>query len=224
MARVKTSTQERQPRLDIESAKPLPKAAREFVDAAKRIIAREGLEAVTLRRVADEVGANKASIWYHFGGKDGLIEAVIHDYQLENNVFTEPEIGPGASVEERVDSLIRQWRSVLCDPFSYAGSADVLAYSLHDELLLAQWRRTYKAWLEDVQNRLGLPEGSQEARHIVEVIVAICDGLTVQQALGFVESDPERLEPFLESVRSCIIAIMRQFIPIIESESAMAHV
>ena len=48
-----------------------------LIDAAERLFARDGFEGASLREIMREAGANPASVHYHFGGKDGLLEAVL---------------------------------------------------------------------------------------------------------------------------------------------------
>ncbi|WP_459549881.1 TetR family transcriptional regulator [Nocardia sp. X0981] len=45
--------------------------------AAERLFAERGIDAVSLRAVMAEAGANVASVHYHFGSKDALVEALI---------------------------------------------------------------------------------------------------------------------------------------------------
>ena len=47
-----------------------------LIETAARLIATEGLGALTLRRVADEVGTSTMAIYTHFGGMDELRRAV----------------------------------------------------------------------------------------------------------------------------------------------------
>lgn len=49
----------------------------ELVDGALRCLERLPAERVTARAIADESGANLASIAYHFGSKDGLVTAAV---------------------------------------------------------------------------------------------------------------------------------------------------
>ena len=51
-----------------------PRAA--LIEAAARIVAAEGPEALTLRRVADDVGTSTMAVYTHFGGMDELRRAV----------------------------------------------------------------------------------------------------------------------------------------------------
>ena len=52
---------------------------RNIVEAAGELAAEMGIDNVSTRAVADASGENIGSIHYHFGGKDGLFEAVVRD-------------------------------------------------------------------------------------------------------------------------------------------------
>jgi AcrR family transcriptional regulator len=49
---------------------------RAVLDAASAVLAEEGLAALTVRRVAREVGASTTVVYTLFGGKEGLLEAL----------------------------------------------------------------------------------------------------------------------------------------------------
>ena len=48
-----------------------------ILDAAETLFAVNGFGAVSLRAIIKEAGVNTASVHYHFGSKEGLIEAVL---------------------------------------------------------------------------------------------------------------------------------------------------
>jgi AcrR family transcriptional regulator len=48
-----------------------------ILDAAEELFARDGYAATSLRKVTERAGANLAGVNYHFGSKEGLLEAVI---------------------------------------------------------------------------------------------------------------------------------------------------
>ncbi|MGE4488999.1 MAG: TetR/AcrR family transcriptional regulator [Kiritimatiellales bacterium] len=50
-----------------------------LIQAAGELAAEQGISNVSTRAVALRAGENIGSIHYHFGGKDGLFEAVIHE-------------------------------------------------------------------------------------------------------------------------------------------------
>jgi AcrR family transcriptional regulator len=48
-----------------------------LLDAAERLIGEHGFAATSLRQIISEAGANLASVHYHFGSKDELLDAVV---------------------------------------------------------------------------------------------------------------------------------------------------
>ncbi len=51
-----------------------------MIDAAERIVAEQGMPALTLRAVQEAAGqSNKSAVNYHFGSRDGLIAAILDD-------------------------------------------------------------------------------------------------------------------------------------------------
>jgi AcrR family transcriptional regulator len=49
----------------------------ELIDAALRVLARDGVSAATTRKIADEAGLPLGTVHYWFAGKDDLMEAVV---------------------------------------------------------------------------------------------------------------------------------------------------
>lgn len=55
-------------------------AARAMIDAAERIVAERGLASLTVQSVQTAAGQrNKSAVQYHFGGRDGLLRALLAD-------------------------------------------------------------------------------------------------------------------------------------------------
>ena len=74
------ATQSRAPR-----RKPKPVAAAaggglsgdDVVDAALRVVEREGADALTMRRLADELGTAVTAIYWHVGNRDALVDLLV---------------------------------------------------------------------------------------------------------------------------------------------------
>lgn len=47
-----------------------------ILDCAEKLFSRHGFHGTSLRRITSEAGVNLAAVHYHFGSKDGLVEAV----------------------------------------------------------------------------------------------------------------------------------------------------
>ena len=53
-----------------------PDQRRDLLTAASRLLATEGPEALTVRRIATEAGCSTMGVYSRFGGKDGIVEAL----------------------------------------------------------------------------------------------------------------------------------------------------
>ena len=58
-----------------DGREPLTRAR--IVDAALRIIDRDGLDALSMRRLGDELGAGTTSVYWHVANKDQLLDLVL---------------------------------------------------------------------------------------------------------------------------------------------------
>ncbi len=54
-----------------------------MLDAASGLVRRDGVQAMTLARVAEEAGVSKGGLLHHFGSKDELIAALLADTLAE---------------------------------------------------------------------------------------------------------------------------------------------
>src|SRR3970040_1197614 len=91
------------------SAKTRERLTRErVVEAALRVMDAEGLEAVSMRRLAREGGVEAMSLYNHVRDKDDLIDAicvrVMQDFRFGD---------PDAPWLERAGFAAREWRRVL---------------------------------------------------------------------------------------------------------------
>lgn len=80
-----------------------------LLEAAGPIFAERGLEGATGKEIAERAGVNAAAVNYHFGGMEGLYEAVLLEARtrlVASEALAEAMAGPG-SPEERLRSLIR---------------------------------------------------------------------------------------------------------------------
>jgi AcrR family transcriptional regulator len=58
-------------------ARPEKETQERILDAAERLFAERGIDAVSVRKVLAAAGVNVSLAHYHFGGRDGLIEALL---------------------------------------------------------------------------------------------------------------------------------------------------
>ncbi|MBU2601784.1 MAG: TetR family transcriptional regulator [Actinobacteria bacterium] len=165
----------------------LPEVARKLLLAAKSIVADQGFDALSLNSISEVSGENKAMISYYFGGKAGLIAAVldsvIHDEYL-TSVARMNDVEPG----ERVRRMIEEMRSITAAHEEFRVFFELLPVALRNEMLrkrialLYEWYRSEKlGWLgvRDVQNVLDDPE----ILGLSQLLSAFIDGIAIQTAI-----------------------------------------
>jgi len=89
------------------------KTRQAILEHAARVGSAEGLEAVSLQRLADDLGISKSGLFAHFGSKEELHLATIHEAA---RVFTDEVIRPALAEPRgvgRVVALCTSWLSYL---------------------------------------------------------------------------------------------------------------
>lgn len=86
-------------------------SAESILDAAAQLIERDGVEAFTMRSLADRLGVAVTSIYWHVGGKDALFDRLVE--RLLGELANLPS--DGSAPVERIASLARNQRRVLID-------------------------------------------------------------------------------------------------------------
>lgn len=82
----------------IDSKDPTREA---LIKAGRKLFAKNGLDGVTVRDIAQEAEVNVAAISYHFEGKEGLYRAVIEEFAMEKQDVIRDQVGsPPKTVDE----------------------------------------------------------------------------------------------------------------------------
>ncbi|GJF16568.1 hypothetical protein NGTWS1803_02980 [Mycolicibacterium cyprinidarum] len=88
-----------------------PVSAERVLETAARLIALDGVEAFTMRRLADQLGVAVTSIYWHIGGRDKLFDSLIE--RLLSQMAHLP--AEGADPVERIAALGRSQRRMLIE-------------------------------------------------------------------------------------------------------------
>jgi AcrR family transcriptional regulator len=80
-----------------------------IVDAAMEVLDAEGLDAVTMRRVADALGTGPASLYAHVQHKDDLVDALLDRVIGEIDITAEPD---PARWQEQLKQFARDGRAI----------------------------------------------------------------------------------------------------------------
>ncbi|MFJ2868682.1 TetR/AcrR family transcriptional regulator [Kitasatospora sp. NPDC087314] len=80
-----------------------PRISREqVVEAARRIVTDEGVDRLTMRRLATEIGSTPMALYHHVRNREQLLVLLLDDYAARTLRRPEPPAGPPADPRERV--------------------------------------------------------------------------------------------------------------------------
>jgi AcrR family transcriptional regulator len=185
------------PRLPSRAAQPKRREPREraltrdaIAAATLKIVDAEGLDAVTMRRVAQELGTGAASLYAHVAGKDELLELVVERVIGEVPIPDEPD---PAHWQEELKEGMRMIRAAI------GGHRD-LARAIFARIPFGENALGGAEWMIRTLRAGGLPD---------QVIAYACDLLPLYvTAVAYEESlyagenvTPEVMLEFNESMR-----------------------
>jgi AcrR family transcriptional regulator len=179
-------------RLPHDPTAELSPTARRLVAAARKLLARDGFEALTVEGVAAEAGAYRDSVRYYFGSKAAFIATVVDSLAHDQSVaaFTETQTLPTGPL--RVHSLVASDRQLVDDRAGFRDFFAIFPHVLVDEELRTSVASLYD-WYRDLYIAAmgeSVPQGKREKlRCMASLMVAMTDGLAVQKLL-----DPEGVD------------------------------
>lgn len=160
----------------------------EILEAAIRVLARDGLAQASTRRLAAEAGINQATLLYHVGSKDELLLAVLREMMRQTR-----EIAVAAATErplplrEAIANSVRAfWRHVETTPEHQVMQYELTLYALRNPDAAWLAREQYRGYCEVVEGVLRAACEQQETPCAVgydalaRFIVGGLDGLILQ--------------------------------------------
>ncbi|WP_433446136.1 TetR/AcrR family transcriptional regulator [Streptomyces sp. CA-142005] len=197
----------------------------QFVKAAIEVMAREGLDRATTRRIAEHAGTAQAAIHYAFRGKDELLTAVIGTVteqveQILRDAVT-PEKGLAAAIGDAARAF---WAFVVGDDGLQLMQYELMIYCRRNSGFewLAAWQYTrYCACVEDVFRSALAHETSpppMDLAALTRFLVAAIDGLIIQYE---VHHEDEQSRRDIENVITCALSLagLAPALPSLEPES-----
>lgn len=161
-----------------------------LLDAAKRLLREQGYARITARDLVAASGTNLASIGYHFGSKEALLnEAIGASFsewteQTTRAAMADPEDSP-------LGRVMTSWRAML-DGFDegrpiFVAFIEALAQAERSPELRTQLATMYDDMRREVGATITEVIGGEDGDVLASFIIAVCDGLLIQAFL-----DPER--------------------------------
>jgi AcrR family transcriptional regulator len=194
---------------------------RQLIDAAMRVISREGAAKATTRRIVAEAGASLASLHYSFADKQELFEAVIdHCQKLTVERFRQYQTGT-VSLEAAVRTLLGEFADWAREGAEFHLAQYELFFwglrSAPSEALAPQMTRGYADVMAEiladaVANDAGLAGMVERPAldALARDLLAVADGL-VLQILALGENGPS--DEDIERCATMLLARFNQLLP-----------
>jgi AcrR family transcriptional regulator len=173
--------------------------------AALAIVDREGLDAVTMRRVADELGTGAASLYAHVSGKDELLELMVERVIGEVPMPDPPDPADPGAWQEQLKQCLRSIRAV------FASHGD-LARASFARIPLGENALRGTEWMIATLRAGGLPD--QVIAYACDLLPLYTTAVAYEESLLSAEStNPEQIAQFVGELRSYFASLPPQRFP-----------
>jgi AcrR family transcriptional regulator len=164
-----------------------------LLEAARRLLETKGYARITARDLVAESDTNLASIGYHFGSKDGLLNAAIAGAfqewtdQLAEIAMADPDAVPIERARTTWAAAIEHLPSKRALLLSYV---EALAQAERTPELREQFAKQYRHCREQIAHLVAVSLGSgasaedPRCKAIASFVIATCDGLALQYLLA----------------------------------------
>jgi TetR/AcrR family transcriptional repressor of bet genes len=180
---------------------------RELVAATWAVVAAEGIEAATVRRIAEEAGCTTGRITHYFADKEEVLVAALRQVHRAAGKRMLAAIGPRSGLEALRAVLaealpldqerVLEWRVWLAFWGSAATSASLQA---EQHQRYREWRGLLKRVLDTAQLSADI-----DLDRLVDQIVALVDGFGLQGVLDPQDPQPELLASRLNGAVDALI-------------------
>ena len=173
----------------------LPPTARRLLAAAQDILAERGFSELTMTAISQVSGVNRALVSYYFGGKAGLLAALV------DTLFQDPEVGFVEEIRssrvgaDRADAFLDWQRRVSQNDRTNRMLYELLPHALREPEVRARFAEEYRVYRAvDGDCLAAAPRELSEAEldALAAVSIAVVEGLGIQRALDPDGFDHER--------------------------------
>lgn len=186
-------------------------SSQQIIDAAIRVLARQGYAKTSLLDIAKEAGMSKGALHYHYPTKEALIHAVLESacnvVQARTLEAWSPSDDPFKALRK---SLRELWATRAERTDEALVVADLLALSLYDESLRPKLAEFYelgatqiRQYLEQHLLSLGL-QPRVPLDILPRIVIGLLDGLVMQ---AFVDPDALAPDQVVDAVQTIALSI-----------------
>ena len=156
---------------------------RRLLAAAGRLFYEEGVHVVGIDRLIDEAGVAKASLYSHFGNKDGLIRAYLEEHLNARREHVAQVLARYDSPRKRLLGMFDDAKAAL-DGTAFRGCrfVNASAEAGHDECI-GPLTEEYRTWLRSLFTDLAKASGARNPKSLGRQLALLYDGAAVAARL-----------------------------------------
>lgn len=171
-----------------------------LLDAAVRVVARDGLDGVSYRSVAEEAGTTAGLVFYHFGSRETLILEAATRAGRRAVAHALP-VGDGEDLDSFLDDLSSSAERDLADHvFQY----EMAFNSRRRPAVAERMAELYAFYGEETERTLAAIAPVEVSPALARLVFAAIDGLVLQQV---VFDDPGRTDGGVRALRRALGAL-----------------
>lgn len=172
----------------------------QLLDAAERMLVKDGYAAISTRRVAVEAGLNHGLIHYYFGSMEELLVQVLER-------FTEQLIERQRAMYSQDVPFVEKWRTAMAylDSDQASGYQKIwlelqaMAWNRHDlrervAAVNSEWRSVLTEAFEDAVGEYGIDTDAFPVAGIVSLVMTFNEGLILERLSGINKGQRELLD------------------------------
>ncbi|HEX5094563.1 MAG TPA: TetR/AcrR family transcriptional regulator [Acidimicrobiia bacterium] len=151
-----------------------------LLEAAAQLFATRGIDGSSIDAIADLADRTSGAVYDHFGGKEGLLFALLESWVDDVAVVINAELAAATTLDERLATL---WRNIVDPP---SGGSDWIAlehelwrYATRNDTARAQLARRYQAMWDGVGAAAG--EWVEGASRVGPALIGLLLGLEMMR-------------------------------------------
>jgi AcrR family transcriptional regulator len=149
------------------------------LDVADRLFYEEGVHVVGIDRLIAEAGVAKASLYTHFGNKDGLVRAYLEEHFEARRGHVAQVLAKYDAPRERLLGLFADVQDALADTtFRGCRFVSASAEARPDESIGAL-TEAYRTWLRTLFTGLAKSAGASDPKRLGRQLALLYDGAAV---------------------------------------------
>ena len=161
----------------------------QIIESASIVFAEFGYSGGSIRTIAERVGASPATLIQHFGSKEGLLQAVLDDWDRQTGDMLASGGKTGLAFFEAIHELMNfhlQHRALLELFVTMTAEATSTSHPAHD-FIRRHYASAHKWWADQLRiardrDEISPLTGAQIAAEVRQMI-AVADGLEIQWLL-----------------------------------------